>query len=112
MVVNSRKKCAIQLNTEMPLPQSLQGIPRMDETTYKYLGFEMKRGEVDRNEMMSKLEQRIVEKLQEPSKRVEVFEMRNRVHFINRNVMSVIRFYSGPVKFTIGLLDMMDMTIR
>ena len=100
------------MKVEAPLPESLQDIPKFDETTYRYLWFEMKTGEVDRNEMMAKLEQRIVEKLQEPSKRVEVFEMRNRVHFINRNVMSVIRFYSGPVKFTIGLLDMMDMTIR
>ena len=33
----------------------------MDEVTYKYLGFEMKRGKVDTKEMMSKLEQRIQE---------------------------------------------------
>ena len=69
MVINT-KKSAIQLNTEMPLPQSLQEIPRMDETTYKYLGFEMKKGEVARNEMMKKLEERIRDKLEEPSKRV------------------------------------------
>ena len=47
---------------------------RMDETTYKYLGFEMKNGDVDRKEMMAKLEEWIREKLDEPSKRVEVFE--------------------------------------
>ena len=45
MVINTRKS-AIQLNLETPLPESLQEIPRMDETTYKYLGFEMKKGEV------------------------------------------------------------------
>ena len=60
MVINN-KKSAIQLNVETPLPETLQDIPRLDETTYKYLGFEMKRGEVDRKQMMSKLEQRIVE---------------------------------------------------
>ena len=41
MVINS-KKSAIQLNIETPLPESLQEIPRLDETPYKYLGFEMK----------------------------------------------------------------------
>ena len=84
----------------------------MDETTYRYLGFEMKNGEVDRNEMMSKLEQRIAEKLQEPSQSVDVFESRNWIHFINQNVMSVIRFNSGTVRFTLEWLDRMDMTIR
>ena len=44
--INS-KKSAIQLSVETPLPESLQDIPRLDETTYKYLGFEMKNGEVD-----------------------------------------------------------------
>ena len=101
MVINS-KKSAIQLNVETPLPESLQDIPRLDETTYKYLGFEMKKGEVDRKEMMRKLEQRIAVKLQEPTRRVDVFEARNWIHFINQNVMSVVRFYSGPVKFTFG----------
>ena len=42
MVINT-KKSAIQLSMETPLQQSLQEIPRMDETTYKYLGFQMKR---------------------------------------------------------------------
>ena len=46
MVINA-KKSAIQLSMETPLPQSLQEIPRMDETTYKYLGFQMKKGEVE-----------------------------------------------------------------
>ena len=41
-VINS-EKCAIQLSVETPLHESLQEIPRLDETTYKYLGFEMKR---------------------------------------------------------------------
>ena len=111
MVINN-KKSAIQLNVETPLPQSLQDIPRMDETTYKYLGFEMIKGEVDRKGMMAKLEVRIREKLEEPMTMVEVFETRNWIHFINQNIMSVVRFYSGPVKFTLGWLDRMDKTIR
>ena len=61
MVINS-KKSAIQLNFEAPLPQSLQEIPRMDETTYKNIGFEMKKGEVERKEMMAKVEERIKRK--------------------------------------------------
>ena len=62
--------------------------------------------------MMVKLEKRIEEKLKEPTQIVEVFETRNWIHFINQNVMSVIRFYSGPVKFALGWLDMIDMMIR
>ena len=81
----------IQLNVETPLPESLQDIPRLDETTYKYLGFEMKKGEVDRKEMVQKLEQRIADKLEEPTRRVDVFEARNWVHFINQNIMSLVR---------------------
>ena len=46
MVVNN-KKSAIQLSIETPLPETLQEIPRLDEKTYKYLDFEMKKGEVD-----------------------------------------------------------------
>ena len=111
MVINS-KKSAIQLNIKTPLPESLQEIPRLDETTYKYLGFEMRKGEVERNEMMEKLEERIMEKLEEPTKRVEVFESRNWVQYINQNIMSLVRFYSGPVKFTLGWLDRIDRTIR
>ena len=111
MVINI-KKSAIQLSNETQLPESLQDIPRMDETTYKYLGFEMKKGEVERREMMVKLEKRIEEKLKEPTRRVEVFETRNWINFINQNVMSVVRFYSGPVRFTLGWLDRMDMMIR
>ena len=76
MVINN-KKSAIQLNVETPLPESLQEIPRLDETTYKYLGFEMKKGEVEGKEMMAKLEERIREKLDEPTKMVEVFEAKN-----------------------------------
>ena len=111
MVINN-KKSAIQLNIETPLPESLQEIPRLDETTYKYLGFEMKKGEIDMKVMMSKLEERVREKLEEPTSRVQVFEARNCVQFINQNVMSVVRFYSGPVKFTLGWLDRIDMMIR
>ena len=42
MVINN-KKSAIQLAVETALPESLQDNPRMDETTYKYLGFDMKK---------------------------------------------------------------------
>ena len=62
--------------------------------------------------MMTSLEERIREKSQEPTRRVEVFEVRNWVHFKNQNIMSIIRFYSGPVKFTLGWLDRTDMMIR
>ena len=61
--------------------------------------------------MMKKLEERIKGKLEEPRTRVGVFEAGNWIHFINQNVMSVIRFYSGPVKFTLGWLDRIDMVI-
>ena len=54
MVINN-KKSAIQLTIETPLTEPLQEIPRIDEVTYKYLGFEMNKGEVDRKEMMDKL---------------------------------------------------------
>ena len=58
MVINN-KKCAIQLNVETPLPESLQDIPRLDGTTNKYIGFEMKKGEIDRKEMLRMLEETI-----------------------------------------------------
>ena len=111
MAINN-KKSAIQLNVETPLPESLQDIPRLDETTYKYLGFEMKKGEIERKEMMARLEERIKEKLEEPMKIVGVFEAKNWVQYINQNIMSVVRFYSGPVKFTLGWLDRIDKMIR
>ena len=111
MVINT-KKSAIQLNIKTPLPESLQEIPRMDGTTYKYLGFQMKKGEVEGKEMVTKLEERIREKLDLPTKRVDVFEARNWIQYINQNVMSVVRFYSGPVKFTLGWLDRIDRMIR
>ena len=111
MVVN-KKKCAIQLKVETPLPESLQEIPRLDESTDKFLGFEMKKGENERKKMMKKLEERIEEKQEEPTRRVETFESRNWVQFVNQNIMSVVRFYSGPVKFTLGWLDRVDMMIR
>ena len=106
------KKSAIKLNNETPLPESLLAIPRLDGTTYKYLGFVMKRGEVERKDMMRKLEEMIKKKLEEPTQRVDIFEVRNWIHSINKNVMSVVRFYSGPVKFTLGWLDRIDRTIR
>ena len=62
--------------------------------------------------MMAKHEERIREKLEEPTKRVGVFEAKNRIHFINQNVMSVVRFFSGPVEFTLGWLERIDRTIR
>ena len=111
MVINT-KKSAIQLNIKTPLQESLQEIPRMDGTTYKYLGFQMKKGEVEGKEMVTKLEERIREKLDLPTKRVDVFEARNWIQYINQNVMSVVRFYSGPVKFTLGWLDRIDRMIR
>ena len=111
MVINN-KKSAIHLKVETLLPLSLQEIPRLDEMTYKYLGFEMKKGEVERKEMMRKLEERIREKLEELTKMVETFESKNWIQFINQNVMSVVRFYSGPVKFTLGWLDRTDQMIR
>ena len=61
---------------------------------------------------MKRLEERIGEKLEDPTTRVEVFEARNWIHFINQNIMSVIQFFSGPVKFTLGWLDRVDLTIR
>ena len=62
--------------------------------------------------MMKRLEERIEEKLDEPTRRVESNESRNWVQFINQNVMSVVRFYCGPVKFTLCWLDRTDQMIR
>ena len=73
MVINN-KKSAIQMNVETHLPVSLQDIPRLDDASYKYLGFEMANGCVDRKGMMEKLEERIEEKLEEPRTRVGIFE--------------------------------------
>ena len=70
MVIND-KKCAIQLNIKTPLPRSLRDMPRMDETTYKYLGFDMKKGEIDKKEMMRKLEARIAENWKNPQRESE-----------------------------------------
>ena len=72
----------------------------------------MKKGEVDRKLMMTKLEERVRDKLEEPMKRVEVFEAKNLIQYVNQNIMSVIRFFSGPVKFTLGWLDGNDKMIR
>ena len=69
----------------------------------------MKRGEVDRREKMKVLEGRIKEKLDEPTRRDDVFEAKKWIRFINQNVMSVVRFFSGPVKFTLGRLDGIEM---
>ena len=68
-IVINNKKCAIQLSIETRLPESLQEIPRLDGTTYKHLGFEMK-GEMVRKVMMRKLEERIEDKLEDPAERV------------------------------------------
>ena len=106
------KKSAIQLSIKTPLPRLSRTFPRLDERTYKSLGFEMKKGAVDREVMMKVLEGRIREKLEESTQRVDVFDAKNWIHFINQNLMSVVRFYSGPVKFTLGWLDRIDRTIR
>ena len=105
------KKFAIQLRVETPLQESLQDIPRLDETTYKYLGYEMKKGDVEIRDVMDKLEARIKDKEKEPTLRVEVLAVK-KVHFINQNVMCGIRFYSGPDKFNIGWLDKIDRMVR
>ena len=62
--------------------------------------------------MMRRIEERIEERLEELAQRVYELEAKNRVQEINQNVMSVVRFYSGPVKFTLGWLDIVDRTIR
>ena len=49
MVINN-KKSAIQLNTHTPIPESLPDIPRLYETTYKDIGFEMGKDGVERKE--------------------------------------------------------------
>ena len=41
----------------------------------------------------------------------EVFESGNWIHVINRNITSVVRFFSGSIKFTLGWLDRIDMMI-
>ena len=72
----------------------------------------MKKGEVDREKMMNKLEERMRDELEEPIRRVAVLEAKNGIHFVNQSVTSVIRFFSGPVNFTIGWLDKVDRTIH
>ena len=52
-----------------------------------------------------------IRKLDGPTKKAEDIEQRNWIHFINQNVMSLVRFYSGPVKFTLRWLDRMDRLI-
>ena len=70
MIIN-HKKSAIQLSVETPLPESLQDIARMDERTYKNLGFEMKKGEVDKREMLVKLEELFRDLFEEPTRKVK-----------------------------------------
>ena len=109
---STRKRVPSSSVSKLPSKSLSRTSPgRIDEVAYKYLGFEIKKGEVYRKEMMKVLEGRI-KKLEEQTWRVEVFEVRNLIQFINQNVMSVVRFYSGPVKFTLGWLDRMDKTIR
>ena len=62
--------------------------------------------------MARKLEERIKEKLEEPTRRVDCFEAMNWIHYVNQNIMSVVGFDSGPVRFTLGWLDRVDRTIR
>ena len=40
-----------------------------------------------------------------------MFEAKNWFNYINQIVMSIVRFYSGPVKFTLGWLDRIDRLI-
>ena len=53
---------------------------------------------------MKSLKETILAKRDEPSKRVDAFETRNWIHFINQNVMSVVRFDSGPSSSPSGCL--------
>ena len=69
--------------------------------TYKYLWFKMKRARLTERKRR-KAGDRIKEKLEEPTGRVDVFETKNWIHCINQNIMSIVMFYSGPVKFTLG----------
>ena len=50
--------------------------------------------------------------MEEPTRIVEVFETQNWIQYVNQNIMSVVRFFSGPVKFTLGWLDRIDKLIR
>ena len=61
---------------------------------------------------MQRIEERNKDELEEATTRVKVFESRNWIQFINKNVMSVIRFFSGPVKITLGWLDRIEGMIR
>ena len=61
---------------------------------------------------MKKLEERNKDKLEDPAKRFGMFEALEWIHFINQNEMSVVSFYSGPVKFTLGWLERADNMIR
>ena len=78
VTVLNNKKSAIQLNVKTPLPESLPDIPRIDETTCKYLEFEMK-GEIAMKEMLTKLEERIKEKQEEPTR--ELMYLRRGIGF-------------------------------
>ena len=60
---------------------------------------------------MTRLLEVIKEKLEKPTRRVEVFEARNRIQYVNQNIMSVVRFSSWPVKFSIQWLDKLDIVI-
>ena len=60
---------------------------------------------------MEKLEAIIREKLEEPMKRVALFEFENRIEFVNQNVMGVVRFSRGPDRFTLGWLAGIDTMI-
>ena len=37
-----------------------------------------------------------------------MFEAKNRINYINQNVTSIVGFFRGPIKFTIGWLDGID----
>ena len=109
MVIN--KKSAIQLNSETPLPESLQDIPRLDETTHKYLGFEMKRSNVERKEVMKQLGERIMEKLEEPNDESWGIRVQKSDPLHQPDCDECGPFDSEPVKFTLGWLDRIDQKI-
>ena len=52
--------------------------------------------------MMNKLEERINDKPEEQARIVDVFEVMNWILFVNQNITSVIRFFSGPVNSPSG----------
>ena len=61
---------------------------------------------------MRRIEESVEGKRKEPAQRIDEFEAKNLIRFINRNDTSVIRFNSRPVKFALGVLYKMNKLIR